>query len=1720
MIIGRLVAQLDLQDAGFASGMARAEQSMQRANVQVNRTTTSITQMASASSAASLRHAAAIQRQTLAEQKLADARRSGTATQQQLMQLEARATAARASAISASSRATTAQRQLSEANRATAASTSQVITSTREQTTGMNGLAAAVVKARTVMATLGITAGAATSVRFFTDAIQNARLLGAQTNQLNIIFGSSMGTIQEWSKGAVQAMSMSQRAAQGAAIDFATFGAAADMSGKDLAKFSMSMTQLAADAASFYAVSPEKMIEDMTSAFAGQSRPMMKYGVLLQEATLQQAAFKHGITESARELSQTERIQAVYVAMMDQMAMTNGDVGRTSEAFGNKLKRLKAGFEETSAAIGQKIMPIAKAFVDLLAGPGLSALSGVGEGIGVVVNLLTTLASAWSSLPGPIQSALAAIVGFRLAQRLLGSQFAAMGQHVSTARGAFSNFGQQVTNVQRAASITGTTMGTTRATLVALGRGAQTASPMVASMSAAFLRARSSATSFGTASGVAAAGMAGLRGAASGLSGALGGPWGMAIMGATVLLGAWIAKKQKDKQASQEAAAQTLSWAEQISSAGGKITSALRTDVLKQADDDTKKLAVSNKTLAQTMTDLGFSNKDTVDTILKQGDAYDRVRGKLLAMQDDRENYDQDTRVSAYEARLELEKFAGQADDAKSKAQRLAEQNGDTAVSFDNSASSVGVMTEAMTEFEESTEGAASKVDKLSKALDQLEDDSLTQEEALQAWSDGMRDFSEAMGTAGESAITASGNIDVTTEAGSKLQDIVVEQREAFNDTAAAAYEYARAQGMDVAQALDYTRGKLVASREQFIEQAVAAGVSTDAANRLADAYGMIPDQVVTRLNAEGIPNAIAGLNSVGIKATTLPTGNLKIVDNTPEVRAKLDQMKVAYKIIDGKVVIDSNSPEVIEAMEKLGVKVEALPDGYVKLEDNSPAVMKRLDDLGIRTQTLPDGTIVINPEDKAFWEAVRKAQEPGTKVINLTYREVAEADTAYQTPFGPGGPSRAGPGVVPRSGEFFTGGYTGAGGKYEPAGVVHRDEFVVRKESRGAIEAAHPGALDYMNRTGRLPGYYDGGRVEVHQLANYMRGIEGGSYTWGGWNAGWNTDCSGGQSIAVEGAHGNMQPGTGERAATASFSTFLPSRGYRIGRAPAGVGAHEIGWSPEHAAGSFFGKSGATVNFEMGGGTDTYADGKYGGSVGSRASQFPNQAYIILPDTYGGGSGGGSPVKDVALTEASSRDDVASKIIAEGRQRGYSDDQVAAILSMAIQENQLRTDNVFQQMDSSVYPGRDDPNTNITGFYDALDAKKGSSGWSDDIWSNLFWLQQAPSAASAADAVANGRQAYLDEIKAHQDESKALVAKLGPAVGGTGSGDEFSGGYDGGNTDDDGRSGSSEPPEDPTLYTFTIRNPFEPFWWRGEKEQRQHVIDEHEKQQEWEEYIRGGDGKRKKVRVKSVEDAEEALRVAEEKLNLARMREGELGPKAKPSQRESARQSIDRAESKVEEAKEDLAEARANPSGYRYEEGDDVSRHVVARDGGPVRRMAAGGTIPGVGSSDSVHILGMPGEEMIRKDIAESPGMRAYLKAINRGEVKPPPRYGDGGTVGFGGYADDDRDAMRPKNWYDWLGMAKGAAFAAYNTFDPYVQMAMSGQIDLGNSTPTISGATTDTAYVSGVVNDLGGQISQQLQELIWAVKEGKDIRVVIESENKPQGFGEFDLAGMARGF
>ena len=145
---------------------------------------------------------------------------------------------------------------------------------------------------------------------------------------------------------------------------------------------------------------------------------------------------------------------------------------------------------------------------------------------------------------------------------------------------------------------------------------------------------------------------------------------------------------------------------------------------------------------------------------------------------------------------------------------------------------------------------------------------------------------------------------------------------------------------------------------------------------------------------------------------------------------------------------------------------------------------------------------------------------------------------------------------------------------------------------------------------------------------------------------------------------------------------------------------------------------------------------------------------------------GAGTPLG--RLTASSSPREVAAAIINESARRGYSPAQTVAILATGLQESALNPrarhpnglwHGIFQQ-DSS-YPGRGNPNTNISEFFNRL-ATHGGPDSPTNIYKNIFWVQQAPALPSAEAAHAGGRQAYMAEIMSKGNVAAIPIAAAG----------------------------------------------------------------------------------------------------------------------------------------------------------------------------------------------------------------------------------------------------------------------------------------------------------------------------------------------------------------------
>lgn len=115
---------------------------------------------------------------------------------------------------------------------------------------------------------------------------------------------------------------------------------------------------------------------------------------------------------------------------------------------------------------------------------------------------------------------------------------------------------------------------------------------------------------------------------------------------------------------------------------------------------------------------------------------------------------------------------------------------------------------------------------------------------------------------------------------------------------------------------------------------------------------------------------------------------------------------------------------------------------------------------------------VTINADIKQAEEAVRNLQAQLDQIKDKTV--TVTVNTVSTAPADTSGMTREQ--LIDAIPGFATGGFTGPGAKYKPAGVVHAGEFVLRQEV--VRQAGMLAFLEQLNRTGRLPGYASGGMV------------------------------------------------------------------------------------------------------------------------------------------------------------------------------------------------------------------------------------------------------------------------------------------------------------------------------------------------------------------------------------------------------------------------------------------------------------------------------------------------------------------------------------------------------------------------------------------------------------------------------------------------------------------
>jgi hypothetical protein len=279
------------------------------------------------------------------------------------------------------------------------------VRATGAATKGFSNMAKAAVAAGAAMGAAGLVKGAVASVKAASD-------LEEQMNKTRVVFRGSEKDILRWSKNTASALGISRREALESAGVFGNMlvpmGFARDRAGE----MSKRMVRLAADMASFNNASPEDTLDALRAGLAGETEPLRRFGVFLNDARLKQEALNIGLKNAVGPngaLTANAKAQATYSLILKDSKDAQGDFARTSGSLANQQRILRAEVENLGAKLGKVLLPVVTDAVTALAKLVKQMQTGKGAG-GDLADALSNLGDiaerAWPTVKEVFRGAL------------------------------------------------------------------------------------------------------------------------------------------------------------------------------------------------------------------------------------------------------------------------------------------------------------------------------------------------------------------------------------------------------------------------------------------------------------------------------------------------------------------------------------------------------------------------------------------------------------------------------------------------------------------------------------------------------------------------------------------------------------------------------------------------------------------------------------------------------------------------------------------------------------------------------------------------------------------------------------------------------------------------------------------------------------------------------------------------------------------------------------------------------------------------------------------------------------------------------------------------------------------------------------------------------------------------------------------------------------------
>lgn len=647
------------------------------------------------------------------------------------------------------------------------------------------------------------------------------------------------------------------------------------------------------------------MLMKLAAPSAEASNTMKELGISAYDAQhhfVGMANFAGQLQKAEKNLTDEQRNQANATIFGSYAIKAANYLYEAGESGVNKWTKAvsESGYAAEQAAAKNNNL---KGDLENLGGSMESLMISVGEGaqgpLRKMVQGLDTLVDAFAGLPSGAQQTIVVMASLA---GVFGAVHKAAGNLNGSTSTMANNIGLAIDPIQRVKTALAS---------------AQTAFQM---FKASSMSASEQMEAFGTSAGKAQLKTAGFKAVGSSVMSLLGGPWGIALTVAGVALSAFVSQQQKAKAASEQlesalesgsdVASEIAGAYQDMSSGGVKLTTWLDKAGISLTD----------------MTSAAMGNEAALKRVNKQIKEIDKPGPGATA-------------ASAIKKALKEESKAY--DDASKKANEKSKAAKNAVDADGKSAAAAKDAASANKDLADSASDASEEIDDLVKALFGLEAGNLTADQAVDQLNQKIGELSDTCKDNGV-VFDQNGNLlDKFSEKGTKTKQALEDIASSAQNAAEKILKQGESTGFSSGE-IERANGVLQDARDAIIRQAEASGMSEQAANALADRWGLSSDRIKASIDniKKTADNSKAKLDVDDSKAKKKTKGAETNLDkfNKKIAKAKLDadakkataSAKKARKMMDdfGKKHVKAT----IDATDKASKKAKTASANVGKL--------------------------------------------------------------------------------------------------------------------------------------------------------------------------------------------------------------------------------------------------------------------------------------------------------------------------------------------------------------------------------------------------------------------------------------------------------------------------------------------------------------------------------------------------------------------------------------------------------------------------------------------------------------------------------------------------------------------------------------------------------------------------------------------------------------------